>query len=96
MNRQECRKLLLQEGVDERFFDLDGGRNDYAYTIGEYYGLWYFYYFERGMEEGRVDFATESEACEHLLKVILNDGALSTMRVPGFKKSGSIESPDTP
>ena len=96
MNRQECRKLLLQEGVDEQFFDLSGGRNDYAYTIGECYGLWYFYYFEQGREEGRVDFATESEACEHLLKVVLSDSALPSLRVPGFKKAAGMESPETP
>ena len=41
MNRSECRALLIREGIPENCFDLNGGRNDETYTIGETSsGMW--------------------------------------------------------
>jgi hypothetical protein len=76
MNRSECEALLIQEGVKREYFDLNGGRNDNTYTIGETYGKWYYYFFERGEEFDRREFATESKACEFLLQRIREDRAI--------------------
>ena len=70
MDRTECRRTLLEEGVREDAFDLNGGHLPERYTIGKIGGMWRYYYSERGNEVDRRDFATESEACEHLLSVI--------------------------
>ena len=81
MNRSECRELLIREGFPENCFDLNGGRNDETDTIGETsYGMWCFYYFERGIEGSRRDFATESEACEYLVATLRRDNALSPFK----------------
>ena len=62
MNRSECRALLTREGVPEDAFDLNGGRNNETYTIGETsHGKWYFYDFERGNEVEKRNFGSESE-----------------------------------
>jgi len=73
MNKIELKKALQKEGVRDDVYDLSGGHLDETLTLGEVYGRWFVYYNERGIESGRKEFVTESEACEYLLSKLRRD-----------------------
>jgi len=78
MDRQQLRAILHEENIAENAYDLNGGHLSERYTIGEDHGTWFFYYSERGLESGRKEFLSESDACEHILKQLIDD---STTRI---------------
>jgi hypothetical protein len=73
MNKQQLLQAIRKEGIREDAFDLDGGHFSETYTLPESYGRWFVYYGERGVESGRKEFATQSQACEYLLNLLKND-----------------------
>ena len=73
MNKQQLLQAIRKEGIREDAFDLDGGHLSETYTLSESYGRWFVYYSERGVESGRKEFATQSQACEYLLNLLKND-----------------------
>ena len=73
MNRQELREALRGERIRDDAYDLDGGHLPEKYTLGEANGKWFVYYSERGLESGRKEFASETEACEYLLNKLKKD-----------------------
>jgi IS1 family transposase len=46
---------------------------------------WHVYYSERGKRVSEAVFASESDACEELLKRVLNDGAIQAWKARGWK-----------
>jgi hypothetical protein len=73
MTKSELQKILRSEYIRQDAYDLDGGHRTETYTLGEAQGRWFVYYSERGLESGRKDFATESEACEYFLNWLRRD-----------------------
>ncbi len=74
MNRQEIRKLLVEQGVMESAYSLEGGLSGDQYVLSDNGdGTWSVYYYERGEKLGLQTFRTENAACLHLLQKILSD-----------------------
>jgi hypothetical protein len=73
MNKEELRQILGREGIREDVYQLEGGLDSEAYTLEKEDEHWSVYYSERGLKSGKVNFPTESEACEHLLAMIRED-----------------------
>jgi hypothetical protein len=73
MNRIELLRALRRERIREDTFDLNGGHLPETYTLAEAHGSWFVYYSERGLESGKKEFATESDACEYLLNKLRDD-----------------------
>ena len=73
MNRQELRDALREERIRDDAYDLDGGHLPETYTLSEAHGKWFVYYSERGLEGGKKEFASETEACEYLLNKLKKD-----------------------
>ena len=73
MNRQELLKSLREEQIRDDAYDVGGGHLSEVYTLGEANGRWFVYYSERGLETGRKDFDTETEACAYFLNLLIVD-----------------------
>jgi hypothetical protein len=73
MNRQELRELLRNECIREDAYDLNGGHLSETYTLSEAYGRWFVYYSEHGLESGKKEFTSETDACEYLLNKLKRD-----------------------
>lgn len=74
MNKDDLRILLNEKKVNPGIYFLDGGNPSEAYCINQNSGCWEVYYSERGCKTDLKVFDSESEACEYLLKRILDDG----------------------
>ena len=66
-------RSVAQERIRDNAYDLNGGHLSETYTLGEANGRWFVYYSERGLESGKKEFATETEACEYLLNKLKKD-----------------------
>ena len=73
MNKNELARILRQEGFRPEAYDLEGGMQDERYCLGESHGVWSVYYSERGLQSGKKEFGSESEACEYLLQLLRKD-----------------------
>ena len=73
MNKQQLLQAIPKEGIREDAFDLDGGHLSETYTLSESYGRWFVYYSEKGLESGKKEFTTQSQACEYLLNLLKKD-----------------------
>ena len=65
--------LLDSRGVRADSYSLNGGFPNERYCIDRNGLRWTVYYSERGVETGRREFDTESDACQHLLSLLLPD-----------------------
>jgi hypothetical protein len=73
VNRQQLQATLREQNIRDNAYDLNGGHMPETYTLSERDDRWVVYYSERGLESGKREFATESEACQNLLNQIMND-----------------------
>jgi hypothetical protein len=73
VNRQQLQAALREENIRDDAYDLNGGHMSETLTLSERDGRWVVYYSERGLESGKREFATESEACQNLLSRLRND-----------------------
>lgn len=79
MDRSALRELLDREGVDRRAYGLDGPAGllvedrEERYFLEETPSGWMVFYWERGLRRGEESFASEDEACRHLLDLLLCD-----------------------
>lgn len=78
MNRNELSVVLSREGIRSDAYDLSGGCGDERYCLEVSQGVWSVYYSERGIQSGRRDFASESDACEYLFQILKNDPSTRT------------------
>lgn len=74
MNKQELKAELQSLGVQDYAYSLDGTRDE-AYCLDHSSAGWSVYYSERGLESGKKQFSTESEACDYLKSLLVNDGS---------------------
>jgi hypothetical protein len=73
MDKNELARILRAEGFRADAYDLEGEKRDECYCLEEFDGGWVVYYSERGLKAGRVEFASEGEACEFLLGLMRRD-----------------------
>ena len=73
MTKNELVKILQEEGFNPDAYCLEGGFPDETYCLEETHGVWTYYYCERGLQRGKREFATESEACEYFLEKLRRD-----------------------
>ena len=74
MDRRDLGVILRAEDINPRTFDIkDGLPDDECYVLRWTGFSWSVFYGERGNQNDRHDFSSESEACEYLLEVLRND-----------------------
>lgn len=74
MDIPQLKAALDQLGVRSDAYDFIGGvRANETYVLREREGLWEVYYAERGLQSGLRCFASEEQACNHVLKRIERD-----------------------
>lgn len=79
MDRSSLREFLNREQIDPRAYGLNGpgglpaGDREERYFLDETPSGWAVYYWERSLRSGEQCFATEDEACGHLLDLLLRD-----------------------
>lgn len=78
MDRESLRSILDGEGVDREYYDLQGGLPFEKYCLEPRPGEWAVYYSERGHRVEEKLFASEDEACRHLLNLLLRDPTTRT------------------
>ena len=73
MTRDSLRKMLRESGIRDQAYDLDGEYVDEAYVLARDGIEWAVFYSERGLRSGLRRFQTETEACEYLRTLLIND-----------------------
>ena len=73
VSRDELAEILDREGINPNSYALDGGHPSERYVLDVGPNGCAVYYSERGRETGRREFATEDEACRHLLDTLRQD-----------------------
>lgn len=74
MTKAELKRELETASVSPEAYSLDGGLPGECYVLSkEPQGKWDVYYSERGVKTGLRSFDSESEACDCLLKLLLDD-----------------------
>jgi hypothetical protein len=66
-----CAKRVFRDDV----YDLSGGHLPETFTLGEEEGKWVVYYSERGLETGKKEFASETEASKYFFDELRKDPA---------------------
>jgi len=82
MNRNDLKAELELEGVEPRWYVLDGSKfpGDQDALSREPDGRWVVYFSERGTRLSLVSFDSESDACEHMLDRVLSSRQLEDDR----------------
>ena len=65
--------LLKSRGIHSDAYSLPGGLPNESYCIDRDGTDWLVYYSERGLRSGLQRFNTESDACSHLLSILIRD-----------------------
>jgi hypothetical protein len=73
MDKQSLQDALRKEGFRPDCYDLEGGLLPERYTLANEGKSWCVYYSERGLQSGKLYFATESDACEHFLEELRDE-----------------------
>lgn len=73
MTVEQFRAAARAENVDDRSFTLAGGLPCEQYAMDASGGQWAVYYGERGCRSGLKTFASEGEALDHLLGLLIGD-----------------------
>jgi hypothetical protein len=71
----ELRGELMRLRIPEFAYSVGGDQNE-SYCLVLEDARWHLYYSERGNRNSEQVFTSESEACEELLRQVLNDRAL--------------------
>ena len=73
MNKITLKTILDENKIRENVYSLNGGITHDTYCIEKQDQDWSVYYTERGKKINERFFKSESDACEYLLSLILND-----------------------
>ncbi|SEH95656.1 hypothetical protein SAMN05660691_02425 [Rheinheimera pacifica] len=75
MNRIDLKEKLEQESVKSTSFSLEAKNfdPDEALCLRQEGSGWVVYYSERGLQTGKQNFKSESEACFYILRELLAD-----------------------
>lgn len=67
MNIEELKRTLDELGVPPRWYVINGSLKSNVYVLNYVHTYWeYFYFDERGNENGYKKFRKEDEACDYL------------------------------
>lgn len=72
MNTEQLRQRLAGMGIDSSAYSLSGGLPNESYVLSRESNDWAVYYSERGHRTGEKRYASESDACAALLKILQN------------------------
>jgi len=72
MNEHRLHQRLRELGFREDSYFLNGSCNE-AYCLKKSASGWCVYYYERGLQTGRRDFAKKSNAYEYLKTLLISD-----------------------
>ena len=79
MNIRQLEKELDNLGVPKDYYSINGHLSLDTYILNQVYTKWeYFYFDEKGNQEGYKSFGDENEACEYFLKKLRNEIKYST------------------
>jgi hypothetical protein len=73
MSCAELQTVLDRHGIRRDSYSLTGGCPNESYCIERCAGGWAVYYSERGKRNDERWFASESEACDHLAELLIDD-----------------------
>ena len=73
MTKSELKRILDENRVVPNCYVLDDSGGTDQYVLSEEDGVWSVFYAERGHKNGLRHFSSESEACEYMLRWILED-----------------------
>ena len=74
MNTLQLKEILEREHFRADSYDLNVGNGTEQLVLShQQNGKWTVHYSERGLQTGKREFATESEACEYLLRLLRED-----------------------
>lgn len=74
MNTSQLEKELDTLGVPKDYYAINGHLASDIYILNQVYTKWeYFYFDEKGNQEGYKSFDDENEACEYFLKKLKNE-----------------------
>jgi hypothetical protein len=71
VTKSEFLELARKEGIRADSFSFEDG--DECYVLADRGWGWNVFYRERGLERGLGTFASESDALQHLLKLLRDD-----------------------
>jgi len=72
MNREELLYKLKNENIPSDMYYLSGGLPNEKYVMSHENGKWQVYYSERGIKTNYREFNIESDACDYMLKLLVN------------------------
>ena len=73
MNRVDLAAALARAGISDSAYDLGGTERDGVYCLAVVPGGWAVWFSAHGRRVDAVRFATEDEACSHLLRKLTGD-----------------------
>ena len=72
MKKQDLAKKLNEKNIRVDSFSLEGGLPNEAYCLNKTKDCWEVYYSERGRKTGLKKFTNESDACQYLYEVLVD------------------------
>ena len=92
MNRATLKDVLLQAGVPERQFSLEGDLPNDAICLDSLpRGKWVVYYSERGSRFDIVEFDSEGAACAHMLELLVPQPRVQSIEPPNERQHAEDE-----
>ncbi|MDI6619749.1 MAG: hypothetical protein QME45_14030 [Clostridiales bacterium] len=74
MNIKQLENELDNLGIPKNYYSFNGHLLTDTYILNQVYSKWeYFYYDEKGNQEGYKSFDNEDEACRYFLKKLKNE-----------------------
>lgn len=71
--RDQLAQILAAENIEPRAYDISGAGRDEAYCLERSATGWVVFYRERGLRRDAREFASEGDACAHLIDLIRRD-----------------------
>jgi len=92
MNKENLQLLLIKNKITPFAYSLSGGLPNEKYVLDQGIDKWSVYYSERGQRNNEKVFKTEDEACQYMLKQLINDKTTYnfSLAAPAYKISSSI------
>lgn len=70
----EFKKKLKQLNIPKSWYSIDGDIKSDTHILNKVHTYWeYFYFDEKGEEQGYVRFDNEAEACDYLYHILIED-----------------------
>lgn len=70
MNKDKLRSILINKGISQSYYSLEGGLPNEKLCLDYENGTWIVYYSEHGIRTGIQYFDNEDDACDYLLNAI--------------------------